>query len=197
MINWLSRRGLEDRMIDRGDMIRTFGSDNIRTMDFETAREVGASDENLFILVQVGLPRDAGPLFTTETTSPPKTFTAQQFKTPEDEVSVALFLGRPRDDRMMRYFLDIKKRYVALFAMDDNGNAESEIINSSLSDFLEFIYMIGARYYGPPHADAEAAKKENQELSIALMERDAFAFRRPDSWWSMAINQIHKSTEHE
>ncbi|RVX43921.1 SUKH-4 immunity protein of toxin-antitoxin system [Nonomuraea polychroma] len=178
-------------MINREDLERAFGADGVVTMNWNEAKDAGLSDENLFLLTRLGLPRDAGPLFTTNVVGSPELFTAQPYQSSGQD-SVALFLGGPRDEKGMRYFLDVRDGYVVLLTLKDDGVAKSEIVNSSLADFLEFIFHLGVWSTAPAPSNVRGQKIETQEFVMRLMERDDFAFRRPDTWWSMAVEQLRR-----
>lgn len=175
-------------VIAHGQLIDEFGESGVVTMDPKDAQKVGISDLDSLILSHVGLPRHVGAVFTADVTGNPSLFSVQKFQAAGQD-SKALFIGGPRDDPDMRYFLDVSEGFVVLFANGDTG-PQAEIVNSDLSCFLEFIYRMGMRNNAPRSADESQGRAETEELAAALMECDPYAFRRSDTWWSMVIDQL-------
>lgn len=84
----------------------------------------------------------------------------------------------------MRYFLDLKNSVVVLCSLDD-ADPVTEVVNSSLSNFTEFIHRLGVYY--------ETGNGEVDQLEAHLRDRDPFAFRHPNTWWSMALRAFKTS----
>ncbi len=155
--------------------------------------EIGLTELDALVLSHVGLPRDVGALFTTDLTGPPGIFSVQRFENPDGQVNAALFIGAPGSNLGMRYFLDAREGFVVLSSLDES-DPQAEVVNTSLSDFAEFIHRLGARYRSEGGSrDEEIA--EAAQLEARLREQDPFAFRRPDTWWSMALEKIKEHAE--
>ena len=180
------------RMVGREELVQAFGPDGTVAMDYKEALGIGLSEVDALIVSHVGLPRHVGPTFTTEIVGSPPLFAVRNFS--DDGANKALILGGPSDDERMRYFLNVRDGFVGLVAFYEEP--QGEIVNSTLSDFVEFVYRIGIRDLTPEPESASARRAETEELASLLVERDPFAFAEPDNWWSMVIAQIRESAEH-
>lgn len=158
---------------------------DVATLDAGTGRELGLSDDDFALLTEAGIPR-VGPHFTTDIPEGPLGLFAVQ---PLDGDDKALFLGGTDTDGGLRYFLDIANGYVALLALDDDGETETEIVNTSLAHFLEFLDRLGAFTTSPPARDDRARLKA---LAADLEALSPESFRHPHCWWSMAIDQLRR-----
>lgn len=175
-------------MLTRDDLSDIFGEENIIALDFDDAVGLGCSELDALLLSHVGLPSDAGAAFTTELDGEPGLFRVQMLDSPDGSTSAALFLGAPGQDQTMRYFLDVKNSVVVVCSLDDAGPA-IEVVNGTFSDFVDFVHRIGAFC----HTDGRSADEQAlaaEELSRLLQERDTFAFRKPDTWWSRLLSTL-------
>ena len=179
-------------MLSRDDLSDIFGEENIIALDFDDAVGLGCSELDALLLSHVGLPSDAGAAFTTELDGEPGLFRVQMLDSPDGSTNAALFLGAP-GNQMMRYFLDVKNSVVVLCSLDDAKPA-TEVINSTFSNFIDFIHRIGAYY----HSDGRTADDEPRaakELAELLQERDPFAFREPGTWWSLVLSTLTEQAD--
>jgi hypothetical protein len=178
-------------MASHGEFVEIFGEENIETMDYREALRIGLDEEDALILSHVGLPRNCGALFTTEVEGSPPLFAVRNFS--DDGVNRAVILGGPRDDQKMRYFLNVRDGFVGLIAFHDEPRGE--VVNSTLSDFLEFLYRIARRDVSPAPESAAERVQDADQLAEILIDRDPHAFREPDTWWSIAITKIREHEE--
>ncbi|MFB6712919.1 MULTISPECIES: SUKH-4 family immunity protein [unclassified Streptomyces] len=180
-------------MLSRDILVDVFDEENIITLDFDDAVSLGLSELDALLLSHVGLPRDIGTAFTTELEGSPGLFSVQPLDTPDGTSNAAIFLGAPGRKQMMRYFLDVKNSLVVLCSLDD-ANPAAEVINSSFSNFVDFIHHIGV-FYQAEGMSPDEERRSADELAEHLRERDPYAFREPKTWWSMAISTIVDQTE--
>ncbi|GAA3774214.1 hypothetical protein GCM10022225_72430 [Plantactinospora mayteni] len=180
-------------MITHEELVEAFGEDNVVLLDAEKARSAGLSEMDMLILTHVGFPRYAGPLFTTDIVGQPALFQVEEFPA-NGVINRVMFLGGPEDDDQARFFLDIPDGFIVFMALTDDGS-EAEVINSTLSDFLEFVYRFGVRYQSPAPETIEEVRQETDELDALLRDRDPHAFRQAQTWWSMAIDAIREQSE--
>jgi hypothetical protein len=177
-------------LVARWELDETFDEDNVIVMDYERTGEIGAAPLDRRILAYVGLPRRVGSLFTTEVTGSPELFAVREFELAGGNKSV-LTLGGPPDDERMRFFLDIQEGFVVLISFHE-GSIQAEIVNSTLDDFVEFLYRFGLRDRDLRQASIEEDRQYTAGFVEVLKDFDSFAFSQPDSWWSMAIDRIKK-----
>ncbi|WP_326710589.1 SUKH-4 family immunity protein [Streptomyces sp. NBC_01474] len=178
-------------MASHGELVEIFGESNIEKMGYREALRIGLDEEDALVLSHVGLPRNCGALFTTEVDASPPLFTVRNFS--DDGSNRAVILGGPRDDPKMRYFLNVRDRFVGLIALRDEPRGE--VVNSTLADFVEFLYHIARRDVSPAPASAAEGVQDADQLAEILIDRDPHAFREPDTWWSIALTQIREHEE--
>ncbi|MFC9609612.1 SUKH-4 family immunity protein [Streptomyces sp. NPDC056938] len=178
-------------MASHGELVEIFGESNIEKMGYREALRIGLDEEDALVLSHVGLPRNCGALFTTEVDASPPLFTVRNFS--DDGSNRAVILGGPRDDPQMRYFLNVRDRFVGLIAFHDEPRGE--VVNSTLADFVEFLYHIARRDVSPASASAAEGVQDADQLAEILIDRDPHAFREPDTWWSIALTQIREHEE--
>ncbi|MEV1172345.1 SUKH-4 family immunity protein [Nonomuraea sp. NPDC049784] len=174
-------------MVTHEDMVEAFGDEGLLLMDAERCREKGVSEEDTRILSEVGLPVRADLAFTTFIEAEPRMGSLVVFKTGHGDVDV-LTLGGTSGDTGMRYFLDIQNGVVGLLSMDEKPQAEK--VNSSLANFLEFLYRIRLRQQALNGESPEAAQRYTQELWLSLKEVDPDAFNDAEAWWSMVMDTL-------
>ncbi|MET7617801.1 SUKH-4 family immunity protein [Streptomyces sp. NPDC005408] len=177
-------------VVARWELDEAFGEDDVIVMDYELTGEFGAAPLDRRVLAYVGLPRRVGSIFTTEVVGSPELFAVREFELAGGNKSV-LALGGPPDDERMRFFLDLQEGFVVLISFHEGG-AQAEIVNSSLDDFVEFLYRFGLRDKDLSGASIEEDRQYTAGFVEVLKEFDPFAFSQPDSWWSMAIDRIKK-----
>lgn len=175
-------------MLSRENLAQVFGEENIVTLDFDDAMDLGLSELDVLLLSHVGLPRDVGAVFTTELDGPPGIFSVQALDMPDGGANAAIFLGAPGGNRNLRYFLDVKNDLVVLGSLDDT-NPTAEVVNSSLSHFVDFVHRIGAFYFAEDMGSETETLSAN-ELAEQLKTRDPYAFRHSNTWWAMAVSAI-------
>ncbi|MFB7495715.1 SUKH-4 family immunity protein [Streptomyces sp. NPDC056161] len=178
-------------MASHGELVEIFGERNIETFDYREALRIGLDEEDALILSHVGLPKNCGALFTTEVEGSPPLFAVRNFS--DDGANRAVILGGPRDDPKMRYFLNVRDSFVGLIAFHDEPRGE--VVNSTLGDFVEFLYRIARRDVSPTPGSSAEGVRDADELAEILIDRDPHAFREPDTWWSIAIKQIREHEE--
>jgi SUKH-4 immunity protein len=175
-------------MLSKDNLADIFGEENIVALDFDDAVRLGFSELDALLLSHVGLPHDIGAVFTVELDGPPGLFSVQSFDPPADTSNSAIFIGAPGNNQMMRYFLDVKNSLVVLCSLDD-ANPKAEVINSSLSNFVDFIHRIGAFYVAESMSHDDEVRSVNA-LAEHLKDRDPYAFREPNTWWSMVVSSL-------
>jgi hypothetical protein len=63
----------------------------------------------------------------------------------------------------MRYFLNIRDRFVGLIVLDDYPRGE--VVNSTLGDFVEFLYHVALRDSSPTPVSAAEREREADHLA--------------------------------
>lgn len=177
-------------MASRDELVEIFDEENIVTISYREALKIGLGEEDALVVSHVGLPRNCGAIFTTQIEGSPPLFAVRNFS--DDGANRAVILGGPRDDPKMRYFLNIRDRFVGLIVFDDDPRGE--VVNSTLGDFVEFLYRVALRDSSPTPASAEEGEREIDQLAEALINRDPHAFRESDTWWSIALEKIRESS---
>ncbi|GHJ35079.1 SUKH-4 family immunity protein [Streptomyces sp. TS71-3] len=177
-------------MAAHAELAEIFGEENIEKMGYREALRTGLSEVDALILSHVGLPKSVGAIFTTQLKGSPPLFAVRNFDDNGD--NRALIIGGPEDDHRMRYFLNVRDGFVGLIAFHDEPHGE--VVNTTLGDFVEFIYRIAQRDISEQPGSGEEGLQEADMLAALLIDRDPHAFRNEDTWWSMAINRIR---EHE
>ncbi|MFI0446732.1 SUKH-4 family immunity protein [Actinomadura sp. 6N118] len=182
-------------MVTRAELLEAFGEEDVVTLEPEAGREMDLSEGDLALLTEVGLPRFAGGLFTTDLPDDfLELFSTERLPDPESGDTQIVTLGGITRDDDARYFLDTGKGWVVLFTPGDApGEAQTEVVNSTLEAFTEFVYEFG-RYLNGPEAESPSEDRARLvELGALLKEHDPDAFRHPHCWWAMAIDQFTRN----
>ncbi|MEV7124190.1 SUKH-4 family immunity protein, partial [Kitasatospora griseola] len=138
-------------------------------------------------LADVGLPAELSVIFSLAAPGQPEAFTLVPVDTGDSVVKV-LCLGGPTGNRDMRYCLDLEDGYVILLTLGDQPGAE--IVNTTLDDFVEFLYRFGLRFKHISTASDEQADAYTEQLRKYLESRDPQAFAEEDNWWSMVFGRL-------
>lgn len=169
-------------------LIEVLGDENLATLDPGEVELLGLSAADAETLVEVGLPVEAGPLFTIDVVGEPGMLAAMPMTSADGEESFALFIGGPRDQPELRYFLDVRNGAVVVCSVTDES-AQYEVVNSSLAVFAEFLLRF-AVYYANESATVEEDRLAIEELALLLHERDPFAIRNSGTWWSKVLDRL-------
>ncbi|MFI2211451.1 SUKH-4 family immunity protein [Streptomyces sp. NPDC020141] len=170
------------------ELARLYGEDNIIRLDAEASLARGITPEDAEFLAHTGMPTYVDVLFTLRVSGNPKVFTVASVDSGRDSVDVFI-LGAPTDDPDLRYFIDLRHRYVVLFAASSSEN-QAEIVNTSLGDFIEFLYRISLHKQRTADSTSVERSRAAHELHAYLEARDPLAFSEPDSWWSMILGAL-------
>ncbi|MFE4366800.1 SUKH-4 family immunity protein [Streptomyces sp. NPDC056835] len=170
------------------ELVHLFGEDNVINLDVNASLKRGIPAEDAKLLAEVGLPTFVDVLFTLKVQGLPKVFTVVPVESGDESVRIFI-LGSPTDSPEIRYFLDLKRRYVVLLSTGPHG-PQAEIVNHSLDDFIEFLYRISLHKENTAEATVEERRRGAHDLHKALAERDPMAFSAPDTWWSMVLNAL-------
>lgn len=177
-------------MASHAELVEIFGEENIATIPYRDALEIGLDEEDALVVSHVGLPRDCGAIFTTHVEGSPPLFAVRNFS--DDGANRAVILGGPRDDPQMRYFLSVRDGFVGLITFGDEPRGE--VVNSTLGDFVEFLYRIALRDSAPEPSSTAEREQEADQLAEILIDRDLHAFRDSDTWWSIALDKIREAS---
>ncbi|MGW6195441.1 SUKH-4 family immunity protein [Kribbella sp. NPDC055110] len=169
-------------------MIEVLGDENLATLDPGEVELLGLSAPDAETLVEVGLPVEAGPLFTIDVVGEPGMLAVQRMTSADGEENLALFIGGPRDLPELRYFLDVRNGVVVLCSVVDE-HPQYEVVNSSLSVFAEFLLRF-AVYSAKGSATVEEDRLSIEELALLLHERDPYAIRNSGTWWSKVLDRL-------
>ncbi|MEV7124292.1 SUKH-4 family immunity protein, partial [Kitasatospora griseola] len=66
----------------------------------------------------------------------------------------------------------------------------AEIVNTTLDDFVEFLYRFGLRFKHISTASDQQADAYTEQLRKYLESRDPQAFAEEDNWWSMVFDRL-------
>ncbi|MEV0234851.1 SUKH-4 family immunity protein [Nonomuraea sp. NPDC050786] len=174
-------------MVTHEEMVEAFGAEGLLLMDAERCREQGLSEADARILSEVGLPVRSDLAFTTFIAAEPRVGSLVVFRTSHGDVNV-LTLGGTSGDSGMRYFLDIRNGVVGLLSMDEEPQAEK--VNSSLEQFVEFLYRLRLRQQALNGDSPEAGQSYTEDLWLSLKELDPDAFSEAEAWWSMVMDTL-------
>lgn len=176
-------------------LVEVLGDENLATLDPGEVELLGLSAADAETLVEVGLPVEAGPLFTIDVVGEPGMLAALPMTSADGEESLALFIGGPRDQPELRYFLDVRNGVVVLCSVD-NERPQYEVVNSSFAVFAEFLLRF-AVYYEKESATVEEERLAIEELALLLHERDPYAIRNAGTWWSKILDRLRGTTLEE
>lgn len=180
-------------MASHQELVDAFGRGNVLTLTPASCRAIGVSKSDELLLTAVGIPRTIGPLFTTEVVGSPPLFSARRF-IEDGEQNFALILGGPQDNSQMRYYLNVREGFVGLMDFYEEA-PQAEIVNTVLADFIHFLYRFGLRYTSPALKTISERRNANEALLKELQQRDPFALRSSETWWSMAVARIRDHDE--
>ncbi len=177
-------------MASHDELVEIFGEERLATIPYRDALEIGLDEEDALVVSHVGLPRDCGAIFTTRVEGSPPLFAVRNFS--DDGANHAMILGGPRDDPEMRYFLNVRDRFVGLIVFGDEPRGE--VVNSTLGDFVEFLYRIALRDSAAEPSSTAEKEQEADQLAEILINRDPHAFRESDTWWSIALEKVREAS---
>lgn len=177
-------------MVAHEDMIEAFGAEGLLLLDDDQLRAIGLSESDTQILSTVGLPIRADQAFTVLAPDEPAVGAPVVFRTGQDEDEVAvLILGGPSGGSEMRYFLDPRNGVVGLLSLE--GAPQAETVNSSVENFVEFLYRLRVRQQAMLDEASDDGRREyTEKLWSSLCELDPRAFDSAESWWSMVLDTL-------
>ncbi|MFF4338374.1 SUKH-4 family immunity protein [Kitasatospora sp. NPDC001540] len=168
-------------------MTELFGAGGIVSVPRSDADANGVPDEAARVLAEVGLPAEVGAVFSLAVPGRPKAFTLVPVDVGDRTVNV-LCLGGPTDSDDMRYCLDLEDGYVILLDLGDEPGAE--IVNTTLAEFVEFLYRFGLRMKHTAGSTDRQSDDYTEQLRTYLEARDPLAFSEEDNWWSMVFDRL-------
>ncbi|QKW18294.1 SUKH-4 family immunity protein [Kitasatospora sp. NA04385] len=175
-------------MATHTELTGLFGADGVARVPFDEALASGLSEADARTLSEVGVPAELPVVFSMSAPGEPEAFTLVPVDTGEEVVEV-LCLGGPADSTGMRFCLDLADGYVIL--LDLGGDEPSaEIVNTTLADFVEFLYRFALRLVETAEADEPELDRYTAELRGALAARDPLALSDEESWWSMVFDRL-------
>ncbi|MGI5470430.1 SUKH-4 family immunity protein [Streptomyces sp. CA-132043] len=175
-------------MTSHRDLVELFGETNVTTWSYSELRKIGLAPGSAHALSDVGLPQNTANVFTTQVEGAPSMFSVHEFQLGDEPVKI-LILGGPPGDQQMRYFLDVNDGVIGLFNLAE-GRRQVEVINSTIHEFITFLHLYGDYSNKSSMATPGERRELTRRLSGRLKEQDSFAFDQPDSWWSVAIEQL-------
>lgn len=96
-----------------------------------------------------------------------------------------IVIGAVPADQKMLYAVDAASGGVVLVDVEE---PTVEVVNSTFAIFVEFLYRVGQLIQNDP-GGVERARRA-QALRAELVELDPLAFGDPQSWWSIAFDQL-------
>ncbi|MFG2001206.1 suppressor of fused domain protein [Spirillospora sp. NPDC048911] len=174
-------------MATHSELVRLFGADEVITLDPADAERHGLRPADAEALCSAGLPVTADMFFTTKVDGDFDTFTLV-----EAGPLRLLVLGKAATDDRVRYCLDIESGLVLTLGLDDGVPRDAEPVNSTLDDFVEFLYRISLRTIELAGSPAEEARLYTEQLLATLRARDEKAFTR-DGLWAVVFDAYLES----
>ncbi|GIF12785.1 SUKH-4 family immunity protein [Actinoplanes teichomyceticus] len=135
------------------------------------------------------LPRDVPILFTVDVdVAGVQLFSRLRIEVGDAEPRIYIVLGSSPEDAQMLFCLEALTGAVVLL---DLQTPNFEPVNATFAAFVEFLYRLGQLIGDDPggRARAERAATIRAELTGA----DPSAFADPESWWSMAFDQLEST----
>ncbi|GAA4884391.1 SUKH-4 family immunity protein [Kitasatospora terrestris] len=174
-------------MATHAELTELFGAEGVITLPRGEAAAGGVPDADAQVLAEVGLPAELDVIFSLAAPGAHEAFTLVPIDTGEGIVKV-LCLGGPTGSPDMRYCLDLEDGYVILLTLGEQPAAE--IVNTTLADFIEFLYRFGLRFQHIAAVDDRQADEYTEQLRKYLEARDPQAFAEDDNWWSMVFDRL-------
>lgn len=131
------------------------------------------------------LPENVPILFTVYTDESPKLFDLLEVEVGDTAVLHLVVLGAAPDSSDLRFCLDTATGVVGLI---DVTTPSAELVNSSHALFVEFLYRLTQLILADDGHTSRAPRA--QALRDELNTADPAAFADPESWWSMAFDQL-------
>ncbi|MEY9878211.1 hypothetical protein ABH931_007738 [Streptacidiphilus sp. MAP12-33] len=169
------------------ELTELFGASHIARIDREDCLRFGVPESAVATLSETGIPAFVQVLFTLNVQGEPIAFDLLPVDVGTEQVKV-LVLGGPTDDPGLRYCLDLDHGVVILLALEPEPQAE--VVNSSVANFVEFLYRLALRGAHTAQADASQQHEYHAKLAEYLRAVDPVAFAEPDSWWSAVFEQL-------
>lgn len=172
-------------MATHAELVRLFGADEVITLDPADAEAHGLRPADAQVLCSVGLPVIADIFFTMKVDGDFDALTLFEAESQHGPVRL-LILGKAATDDRIRYCLDIDSGLVLTLGLDGGVPQDAEPVNSTLDDFVEFLYRISLRSVELAGSTAEEARPYTEQLMATLQARDERAFTT-DSLWAVAF----------
>ncbi|GAA2084490.1 hypothetical protein GCM10009759_03580 [Kitasatospora saccharophila] len=174
-------------MATHSELTALFGDEGVITVPRSKTAANGVPDAAAQTLADVGLPAELQVIFSLAAPGQPEAFTLVPVDT-GDSITKVLCLGGPTGSNDMRFCLDLEDGYVILLTLGDQPGAE--IVNTTLDDFVEFLYRFGLRLKHISASSDQQADEYTEQLRKYLEARDPQAFAEEDTWWSMVFDRL-------
>ncbi|MFF0410387.1 SUKH-4 family immunity protein [Kitasatospora sp. NPDC004745] len=174
-------------MATHAELAELFSPQGVIRLDRREAVRHGIAGADVETLAGTGLPARLDVIFGLDVPGEPSAFSMVPIDT-GDQVVQVLCLGGPTGATDMRYCLDLEDGYVILLTLGEEPAAE--VVNSTLADFVEFLYRVGLRLEHIRKVTDEQMDEYTRELRTYLSAQDPRAFAEPDSWWSMVFDRL-------
>ncbi|WP_425388275.1 SUKH-4 family immunity protein [Amycolatopsis taiwanensis] len=140
------------------------------------------------VMFHTGLPGHVPGIFTLRLEGRPKAFNVLTASDAEGDLDV-LCVGAPSAKSSLRYCVDIDHGHVVLIDLEEES---VELINNSISTFLEFLLHIGLFLKSADDQANDQQKNPYFDLLVArLSQVDAFALENAQNWWPTIMDRIH------
>jgi SUKH-4 immunity protein of toxin-antitoxin system len=177
-------------MVTNKELVDVFGADNVVMLDRSSSRHDRLRPEDVEVLCGTGLPTAIPGLFTIDFDKLPKAFSTITISTDNDGGRMDLLcLGAPDSESEFRYLLNLSQGSIVLLNME---KMMAEVINESLSNFVEFLYRIQQFVQFRSHVSRGREPDDHAVgtltyavdiLTAYLAELDVTAFGEPECWW--------------
>ncbi|MGW3605877.1 SUKH-4 family immunity protein [Micromonospora sp. NPDC005161] len=136
------------------------------------------------------LPVEVPILFTVDVSAPDvELFSTLRIEVGDEAPRAYIVLGSSPEDPMLLFCLHAATGEVLLL---DLQTPNLETVNSSFAAFVEFLYRLGQLIATDPGGRERAARAAR--IRAGLREVDPAAFAEPESWWTLAFDELESTT---
>ncbi|MEV4657072.1 SUKH-4 family immunity protein [Micromonospora sp. NPDC049301] len=136
------------------------------------------------------LPVEVPILFTVDVTAPDvELFSTLRIEVGDEAPGAYIVLGSSPEDPLLLFCLEAATGAVLLL---DLQTPNLETVNSSFAAFVEFLYRLGQLIATDPGGRERAARAV--QIRAGVREVDPAAFADPESWWSLAFDELESTT---
>lgn len=160
-------------MISRSNAVQIWGE--LAPVPPETVRSLGLASGAAELLVTVGLPLSAEPLFAAVSPSLVESGPGQGTVHFGTDFATMMCVAPPDGP---------------VHSISEHAGLTTRYVNASLGSFVEFLFHTCRVRKHIPDLDDDSIDREIYDLHAQLNRVDPSAFGNPDSWWSVIFEQL-------